>query len=103
MLDMRPSGEFEYTSAKNKLMKLDFTFRRGSRTTLVTPGDVFLGGSAFGDEHDAFDAAGQHERFTQLAGLIDLESHLTVSGFIALPTSYSQLTDCNRLAVPVRY
>ena len=84
ILDIRPSSEFEYTSAKNKLMSLNFTFQQKSRTVLAIAGDDLLGSVPFADEFDRMERPAQQDRYAQLASKIDLESYLTVSRYILL-------------------
>ncbi|KAF2706863.1 hypothetical protein K504DRAFT_412485 [Pleomassaria siparia CBS 279.74] len=72
LLQVRPSSDFYYEAAKNRLANLKLGDDNGPRVTFVVPGDVvgdFDGGEA------ATSCQGQ---LLRLAGWIDTESRLTV-------------------------
>lgn len=76
LLDVRPSGEFVYESAKNKLLNLKIGCEDGPQITYVTPGDVL---PTEGYEADGDGFAGRQGQLLRLSGWIDVESRLTVN------------------------
>lgn len=70
ILDSRPSAEFRYDAAKNKLVHLDFSVDEPTRMVFTTPGDNM------GDQLES--GTGRQGRLLRLAGLVDLESRITV-------------------------
>lgn len=85
LLDVRPSSEFYYDTAKSKLLNLRFGEDDGTRLSLNVPGESLLGN---GDS----DAHGQQCQLLRLAGWVDIESRVTVSyivGKATIPLTYS--------------
>lgn len=82
LLDIRPSSEFEYTSAKNKLMALDFTFQQRRRMTFTVPGDDLEDNNPFANGLDSMGGSRPRDRYARLASRIDLESYLTVGRYL---------------------
>ncbi|TID21742.1 mismatch repair protein 5 [Venturia nashicola] len=80
LLDVRPSGDFNYESSKSKLANLRLDSDEGPRIILTIPGDVI-------DMHD--ENSGQHEHLLRLAGWVDVESRVTV-GCAGAVISYLQ-------------
>lgn len=79
VLDSRPSTEFQYDSAKNKLASLDFGSGQESRVLFTTPGDDLIADAALKRvQEDGSASAGNQGRFMRLAGLINLESRLSI-------------------------
>ena len=74
IVDIRPSGEFTYEGAKDKLLSLDVGADAGPQLTFVVPGDV----RGFQDSDDGV-GAGHQARLLRLSCWIDVESRLTVS------------------------
>ena len=78
VLESRPSTEFQYEAAKNKLINLEFTSSQESPILFLTPGDFFVREAVHGEyHHDS--GTGRHCRLLRLAGRMDLDSNLTVS------------------------
>lgn len=75
-LEVRPSSEFSYEAAKNKLVNLKIGSETGPQVTFVVPGDVLAA-----DEHDGDggESSGRQGRLLRLSCWIDVESRLTVS------------------------
>jgi hypothetical protein len=73
LLEVRPSSEFAYESAKNKLVSLKLGSDTGPQVTFVVPGDVV----AF-DDADDIGFEGRHCHLLRLAAWIDVESKITV-------------------------
>jgi DNA mismatch repair protein MSH5 len=73
LLEVRPPGEFSSDAAKGKLATLRFGDDGAPQMNFVVPGDLNLLG-----EESLGNAPGQHGRLLRLAGLVDLESRLTV-------------------------
>ena len=77
VLDSRPSSEFNFEAAKNKLINLDIASDHGPQVMFTTPDDDITGNATRGwDPVDL--AAGRYSRLMRLAGWIDLDSRLTV-------------------------
>lgn len=76
LLECRPSAEFGYDSAKNKLINLHIGQESGPRVTFVVPGDV----STEVENYDNPDAgfAGRQGQLLRLSGWINIESRTTV-------------------------
>lgn len=73
VLEVRPPGEFSSDTGKSKLASLSFENFDESHMSLVIPGDLNLL-----EDEDMENAPGQRGRLLRLAGLIDLESRITV-------------------------
>jgi DNA mismatch repair protein MSH5 len=71
LLDVRPSGEFNYDTARTKLMTLRLGEVDGPRVNFIVPGDHLA-------THDDVGAPGQQNQLLRLAGWIDIESRVTV-------------------------
>ncbi|QDS74512.1 hypothetical protein FKW77_007276 [Venturia effusa] len=85
LLEVRPSGEFNYDSSKSKLANLRLDSDEGPRVTLTIPGDVIgADGYEIRDEN-----SGRHEHLLRLAGWVDVESRVTV-GCAGAVISYLQ-------------
>ena len=69
ILDARPSSDFNYEAAKNKLTNLELKLGALPDIAIVTPGDGFVGDGG---------SAGRQGRLLRLAGNVDLDSKLTV-------------------------
>ncbi|KAI9845316.1 MAG: MutS protein msh5 [Sclerophora amabilis] len=75
LLEIRPSPEYSYGAAINKLLKLQVSHNNDSRTNFVATGDE--------DDADQFtkaqgrEFAGRRGKQLRLSGLIDIESHVT--------------------------
>lgn len=76
IFDSRPSGEFQYEAAKNKLVSLDLDIDREPHMTLATAADDLTGNHALGED---IHGGGRLGSLMRLAARIDLESRLTVS------------------------
>ncbi|KAF2495890.1 hypothetical protein BU16DRAFT_560749 [Lophium mytilinum] len=74
LLEVRPSSEFSYDAAKNKLVNLKLGDDGGPQVTFIVPGDVIAAEGA--DDGGGF--IGRHEQLLRLSGWIDVESRLTV-------------------------
>ena len=70
LLEIRPSPEFSYEGAKNKLVNLNLSSNNGPNIHFVVPGDVLA---------DDDGGARRQEHLLRLASWIDIESCLTVS------------------------
>lgn len=87
VLAVRPSAEFAYEAAKNKLYNLRIGAPDGPQVTFVVPGDVIAGDEdGFGGDEDY---PGRQGQLLRLSGWIDLDSHLTV-GCAGAVLSYIQ-------------
>lgn len=71
VLDSRPSSEFRYEAAKDKLVNLELYFDRAASMAFITPTDRAMGDFDGGN--------GRQGQLMKLAGHIDLDSFLTVS------------------------
>ena len=91
LLEVRPSPEFSYEGAKNKLVNLNLSSNEGPDIHFVVPGDVLA---------DDDGGARRQEHLLRLASWIDIESCLTVSLSVILRT-HCGVADRSRLAVPV--
>jgi DNA mismatch repair protein MSH5 len=87
VLDSRPSPEFQFDAAKNKLINLDIAAEHGPEIVFTTPGDDLISGAAHGQGH-IDSGVGRQGKLMRLAGWMDLDSRLTVRLF---PYSYHQL------------
>lgn len=76
ILEVRPSLEFNYDAAKNKLVNLRIGSDNGPQVIFATPGDV-AGGGLYGVEDEVGFEGGQG-KLLRLSGWIDVESRLTV-------------------------
>jgi len=77
LLEVRPSPEFSYEGAKNKLVNLNLSSNGGPDIHFIVPGDVLA---------DDDGGARHQEHLLRLATWIDIESCLTVSLSVALRT-----------------
>ena len=75
-LDVRPSPEFSYEAAKNKLVSLRIGSDVGPLVTFVTPGDAIAHGGY--DEGLDGAVAGKQGKLLRLSGWIDVDSRITV-------------------------
>jgi len=73
-LDLRPSGEFQYETAKNKLAGLKIGQHDGPRVTYSVPGDVL----SVDDANISGSSMTRQGQLLRLAGWVDLESQITV-------------------------
>ena len=73
-LDARPSSDFNYEAARKRLINLQMCDDLASDFVLTTPGDDLVGDIG----HEQNDGTGRHGQLMKLAGLIDLESKLSV-------------------------
>lgn len=80
LLEVRPSPEFSYEGAKNKLANLELGSDEGPRIHFIVPGD-FLAEEEGGET--------RQEHLLRLASWIDIESRLTV-GCAGAVLSYLQ-------------
>ncbi|TKA64558.1 hypothetical protein B0A49_08259, partial [Cryomyces minteri] len=76
LLEVRPSSEFQYEGAKNKLVNLRIGTESGPRVTFIVPGDAHAGEDNYGAGDRGF--TGREEQLLRLSGWIDIESRLTV-------------------------
>lgn len=72
VLDSRPSSEFLYDAARNKLINLELRGSEMPSMAFTTPGDDLL------LDPQARHATGQQGKLMRLARWIDLDSKLTV-------------------------
>ncbi len=91
LLEVRPSLEFNYEGAKNKLVNLNLSPNGGPDIHFIVPGDVLA---------DDDGGTRRQEHLLRLASWIDIESCLTVCLSVALH-SHCGVTDHRRLAVLV--
>jgi DNA mismatch repair protein MSH5 len=75
---MRPSQEFNYERAKQKLVGLDLGEETGSNIDFRTPDDIANDGL-----ENQVQESGFRGRLLRLAGLIDLSSRFTVRSVLA--------------------
>lgn len=73
LLEVRPPGEFSFDAAKSKLATLRFGDDSPPQLNFIVPGDLNLLG-----EESLENAPGQQGRLLRLAGLVDMDSRLTV-------------------------
>jgi DNA mismatch repair protein MSH5 len=74
LLEVRPPAEFSYDAAQSKLVSLNLSEDQGSRVNFFVPGDMAV-------DHSAYDpnaVPGQHGKLLRMAGLVDMDSCLTV-------------------------
>ncbi|KAI9883832.1 MAG: Translation elongation factor 1 beta [Watsoniomyces obsoletus] len=76
VLERRPSSEFNYDAAKNKLVYLDIDSDNGPETTMHVAGDVDMVNAA--SEGQNIPGVGRQARLLRLNGWVDLESRVTV-------------------------
>lgn len=81
VLDSRPSAEFQYEAAKEKLANLSPTFDgdQDHKMQFCVPGDELHGISHHIQDYDDQETKGHQGRLLKLAGSIDLESRVSVS------------------------
>ena len=82
ILDSRPSSEFYYENAKNKLVNLELSADEAPNIVFTTPGDELTGKGTLGQVDLA--GLGRQGRLMRLAGWIDLDSRLTVWSLLCL-------------------
>lgn len=87
LLECRPSGDFGYQSARDKLVDLQIGQRDGPAVTYVVPGDVLARDDQYLADDDG--SAGQQAQLLRLSGWINMESRLSV-GCIGALLSYLQ-------------
>lgn len=76
LLDVRPTGEFSYDAARNKLMQLNIGADNGTRLFFIVPGDT-----TYHEEHDENGetlSGTLQGNLLRLQGWIHLESRVTV-------------------------
>jgi DNA mismatch repair protein MSH5 len=78
LLEVRPPSEFYYNAAKSKLVNLHLGEENGTRVSFNVPGE--LGAN---DHLEEDNVAGQQGQLLRLAGWIDIESRVTVSGHLS--------------------
>lgn len=78
ILDSRQSAEFQFESAKNKLVNLDPSSDEAARMQFSIPGDELVGNVAQFQDLDDEETSGHQGRLLKLAGCIDLESRVSV-------------------------
>lgn len=79
LLEIRPSSEFNYQAASSKLVNLNIGSASAPLMSFVTPADVIVAND-FGDD-EAF--GGHQGQLLKLAGWVDVDSKLSVSGLFA--------------------
>jgi len=77
VLDSRPSAEFQFEAAKNKLINLDIGLEHGPEIVFTTPGDDLINSGVYGQGHNGC-GVGRQGKLMRLAGWMDLDSRLTV-------------------------
>jgi DNA mismatch repair protein MSH5 len=87
LLECRPTAEFGYDSARNKLLSLGIGQQGGPSVTYITPGDVVHDEHVFEGDEDRF--VGKQGSLLRLPGWINMESRLTV-GCAGAVISYLQ-------------
>jgi hypothetical protein len=100
VLDSRPSSEFHYENAKNKLLNLELSSDKVPNIIFTTPENELTGKAANGQVELA--GLGRQGRLMRLAGWIDLDSRLTVRPPAGLSISIST-NMTHRSAVLERY
>ena len=73
---MRPSPEFNYVSARTKLVNLHVKSSHGRDINYVTPGDVD-NGLGYGDEYGEA-GLGNRGKLLRISAWIDLDSHVAI-------------------------
>ena len=81
VLDSRPSAEFQYEAAKNKIINLDIASEHGPEIVFTTPEDNPVSGGAYSQGHND-SGVGRQGKLMRFAGWIDIDSRLTVCGLI---------------------
>ncbi|KAK3708862.1 hypothetical protein LTR37_011192 [Vermiconidia calcicola] len=87
LLECRPSAEFGYDSARNKLVNLRIGQPGGPNVTFVVPGDIVAHEGDYVSGDAGF--AGRQGQLLRLSGWINMESRLTV-GCAGAVLSYLQ-------------
>lgn len=83
-VDIRPSQEFSYTGAKNKLVALEMSSEHNERIQFLVPGDGLTYDDQVNTEEVGFTA---HEgKILHLSGFIDMENTVSVGCAGALLT-----------------
>lgn len=77
VLDARPSSEFNYAAAKNKLVNLELSANEELGIIFISPGEELTGDTANDEALQA--GIGRQGRLMRLGGLIDIDSKLTAS------------------------
>ncbi|KAF2145739.1 uncharacterized protein K452DRAFT_244048, partial [Aplosporella prunicola CBS 121167] len=85
ILEMRPSSEYSYETAKNKLVNLRNASDQGPQITFTIPGDVHAADNTGTDD----DNSGRQEHLLKLSGWINIDSRITV-GCAGAVLSYLQ-------------
>ena len=80
-LDSRPSAEFQFEAAKNKLINLDMASEHGPEIVFRTPEDDLISGGAYSQGRND-SVVGRQGKLIRLAGWMDLDSRLTVRDLI---------------------
>lgn len=75
ILEVRPSPEFNYEAAKQKLLNLDIRSQRGPEILFITPGDDAIDGY---DDSTGGARPGRRGRLLSLSSWIDIDSRITV-------------------------
>lgn len=73
ILDSRPSSDFYYEAAKNKLVNLELLADENTNVIFNTAGDELIG-DGYADQG----GIGRQGKLMRLAGWIDLDSRVTV-------------------------
>ncbi|KAF2088890.1 hypothetical protein K490DRAFT_64102 [Saccharata proteae CBS 121410] len=87
LLEVRPSSEYVYEAAKNRIVNLNIGSAEGPEVTFVVPGDVITGDGSRPKDEAGFE--GRQEQLLRLSGWIDVESRITV-GCAGAVLSYLQ-------------
>lgn len=74
LLELRPSNEFKYETAKSKIVDLKPADDNGPHITFVVPGDVV----PIDHHSDEEESGGRQGRLLRLASWIDIENRISV-------------------------
>ncbi|KAH7388768.1 muts domain V-domain-containing protein [Pyrenochaeta sp. MPI-SDFR-AT-0127] len=72
LLEVRPPSEYHYDAAKSKLVNLRLSQEDSAGINFIVPGELAA------MSLDKAGAVGQQERLLRLAGIIDMESHVSI-------------------------
>jgi DNA mismatch repair protein MSH5 len=75
VLDARPSSEFNYAAARNKLVNLELSANEALGIIFTSPGEELAGDATDDQAHQG--GIGRQGRLMRLGGLIDIDSKLT--------------------------
>lgn len=94
ILDSRPSSEFNFEAAKNKLVNIYLGAEGQPTVVFTTPEEELTGEARYGNE-DHSGGTGRKGRLMRLTGWIDLDNNVSVGGGLvsAIPSGANCAAD----------